>query len=771
MNTNQIDNDESEIDFKELVNSLYRQKYIILFFIIISTAIGSYIAYFKPNVYVASTTVEVGVERYGRSHDTGDVLNRAMDPGASSSETEMGIIRSRFLADKAAKEVDVLHRYYTTNKFKEYELYKNSPFEVGMIKGYGISFEVYPLNKDMYRLKVGEQIDKYGHKWSHNKVHPYGQEVHTKHFHLNVVKRKEFRHEKYRFVVFNPKDRGSIAQRGVSVRQLTKYSALLVISYTDNVALRAKEFANALAKAYIEQNIEKKNKEATRKLKFVDKQLKRITENLSGSALKIEEFKKSSNTIDLNIKAESIMTILNEKERELSNIVIEEEMLNRIFKQVQDDETISSIAFDFKDDTGNSLLMIVNKLQDLLIEKQTLRQDYTEMYPKVIKLNKNIQQLKKTIINMIKNMKKNIKERKNLFEKSIADKQKLLDRLPADERIFGHLNRKFTINEKIYSYLLEKHSETAIIRASTVSKNRILDKALLPTPSVKPKRYIIVLVGLFIGLFLGIAFVLIRDLFNDKIKSEDDIRKNNISMLGSIPKINSEADSIKVFASPKSSVAESFRNLRTNLQFMLGSKSVHIISVTSTVGGEGKTTVCTNLGAIMSMAGKKTIILSLDMRKPTLHTKFNLLNRNGMSTVLSENARLSEVIQKTRYENIDIVASGPIPPNPSELIQSHVMENIIGKLKRTYDVIIFDTPPVGLVTDARILMQYSNATIYVVKAGYSKKAFLNNVKELSSLNNINGLSVLLNGVNFEEQKYSYGYGNSYINGYYEEDKN
>ena len=769
MNTNQTDIDESEIDIKELFNSLYRQKFIILFFIIVSTAIGGYIAYFKPNVYVASTTVEVGVERYGRSHDTGDVLNRAMDPGASSSETEMGIIRSRFIADKAAKDVDVLHRYYTTNKFKEYELYKNSPFEVGMIKGYGISFEVYPLNKDMYRLKVEEQVDKYGHKWSHSKVHPYGQEVHTKHFHLNVVKRKDFRYDKYRFVVFNPKDRGSIAQRGVSVRQLTKYSALLVISYTDNVALRAKEFTNALAKAYIEQNIEKKNKEATRKLKFVDKQLKRITENLSGSALKIEEFKKSSNTIDLHIKAESVITTLEEKEKELSTIVIEEEMLNRIFEQVQDDETISSIAFDFKDDTGNSLLQIVNKLQNLLIEKQTLRQDYTEMYPEVIKINKNIKHMKNTIINIIKNMKKNIKERKILFEKSIASKQKVLDRLPADERIFGHLNRKFTINEKIYSYLLEKHSETAIIRASTVSKNRILDKALLPSPSVKPKRYIIVLVGLFIGLFLGIAFVLIKNLLNDKIKSEDDITKSNLPMLGSIPKINSEHNQIKVFSSPKSSVAESFRNLRTNLQFMLGSKDVHIISVTSTVGGEGKTTVCTNLGAIMSMAGKKTIILSLDMRKPTLHTKFKLLNRNGMSTVLSENARLSEVIQKTKYENIDIVASGPIPPNPSELIQSQVMENIIEKLKRTYEVIIFDTPPVGLVTDARILMQHSNTTIYVLRAGYSKKSFLNNIKELSKIDNIKGLSVLLNEVKLEDQKYSYGYSTSYGNGYYEED--
>ena len=769
MNTNQINTDESEIDVKELFYSLYHQKFTILFFIIVSTVIGSYIAYFKPNVYVASTTVEVGVERYGRSHDTGDVLNRAMDPGASSSETEMGIIRSRYIANKAAKEVDVLHRYYTTNKFKEYELYKNSPFEVGMMKGYGISFELFPLNKDMYRLKVKDQVDKYGNEWSHNKVHPYGQEINTKHFHLNVVKRKKFKNEKYRFVIFNSKDRGSIAQRGISVHQQTKYSALLIISYTDNVALRAKEFANALAKAYIEQNIEKKNKEATRKLKFVDKQLKRITENLRGSALKIEEFKKSSNTIDLSIKAEGILTQMNEKQSKLSDIIVEEEMLTRLYKQVQSGEDIESLAFTFTGEVGSSLVSMVNTLQNIIMEKQTLRQDYTEMYPKVIKLNKNIEQIKKTIINLIKNMKIDIESRKNLFERTIASQQQLLDRLPVDERIFGHLNRKFTINEKIYSYLLEKHSETAIIKASTVSKNRILDKALLPSASIKPKRFIIVFIGFFLGLFLGITFVLIKNLFNDKIKSEDDIIKSNLPMLGSIPKINSEVNGIKVFYSPKSSVAESFRNLRTNLQFILGSKGVHIISVTSTVGGEGKTTVCTNLGAIMSMAGKKTIILSLDMRKPTLHTKFNLLNRNGMSTVLSENARLSEVIQKTQYENIDIIASGPIPPNPSELIQNKVMESIIEKLKRNYDVIIFDTPPVGLVTDARILMQYSNTSIYVLRAEYSKKDFLNNVKELLAIDNIKSLNILLNAVNFKEQKYNYGYGNSYSSGYYEED--
>ncbi|OYY25783.1 MAG: hypothetical protein B7Y63_09920 [Sulfurovum sp. 35-42-20] len=321
----------------------------------------------------------------------------------------------------------------------------------------------------------------------------------------------------------------------------------------------------------------------------------------------------------------------------------------------------------------------------------------------------------------------------------------------------------------MYSYLLEKRSETAIIKASTVSKNRIIDRALLPEFPIKPKRKLIVLVGLILGLILGIALAFLREFLDDRIKEEEDVTKHtNVPILGNIPHIKESNEKVFVSSSPKSAIAESFRNLRTNLQFMAKGTQGHVIAVTSTVGGEGKTTVCINLGAIMSMSDKKTVILNLDMRKPTLHQRFGLTNEHGMSTLLAGRTKLADAIQHTEYANLDVISSGPVPPNPSELIQSELMEKILEKLREVYDVVILDTPPVGLVTDARTLMHFADTSIYVVRAGYSKKVFLKNVEKISTFKDISGLGILLNDAKMHKNNYGYGYGYGY--GYYEEDK-
>jgi capsular exopolysaccharide synthesis family protein len=325
------------------------------------------------------------------------------------------------------------------------------------------------------------------------------------------------------------------------------------------------------------------------------------------------------------------------------------------------------------------------------------------------------------------------------------------------------------VNEKIYSYLLEKRSETAIIKASTVSKNRMIDKALLPAAPILPNRKMIILSGLALGLLLGLALAFLRAFLDDRIKDEEEIPKlTHVPILGNIPHIKEHNQKVFVSSSPKSAIAESFRNLRTNLQFMTRGNHGHVIAVTSTVAGEGKTTVCINLGAIMSMAEKRTIILNLDMRKPTLHQQFGLKNEKGMSTLLSGHTKLVDVIQHTEYPNLDVISSGPVPPNPSELIQSELMEKLLEKLREVYDVVILDTPPVGLVTDARTLMHFADTSIYVVRAGYSKKVFLKNVEKISTFRDISGLGILLNDAKMHKNNYSYGYGYGY--GYYEEDK-
>ena len=454
-------------------------------------------------------------------------------------------------------------------------------------------------------------------------------------------------------------------------------------------------------------------------------------------------------------------------ETQLTETAIREKMLGTLYKEIKSGDNIESISIDTMDANiaQSSLSLMIKDLQDATVAKRMLRQDYTEAYTKVRQLKDKISELKTIIISTIKNLRESITEKQMLLEKSIMKQQKLLNTLPADERAYGELQRKFVVNEKIYSYLLEKQSETAIIKASTVSKNIILDKAFLPEKPIKPKKKLIVLVGLILGLILGIALAFLRAFLNDKIQSEEDVTHGtSVTLLGSIPNIKDvkEKDKIKVFLSPKSALAEAFRNLRTNLQFMPIESKSHVISITSTVGGEGKTTTCINLGGIMSMAGKKTVVLNLDMRKPTLHKKFALKNAKGMSTFLSGRASLHDVIQHTEYENLDVITSGPVPPNPSELIQSQLMEALLNNLREIYDVVILDTPPVGLVTDARTLMHFADTSIYVLRADYSKKDFLRNVEKLSK-EDIGGLGILLNDVKTGTGGYGYGYG------YYEDE--
>jgi capsular exopolysaccharide synthesis family protein len=759
------EHDEDEIDIKEVFHTLYRYKYMILLFTFLFTLGSVYYAYFKPNIYQATSIVEMGVKE---STAATDIVNMAMESANVDVETEMRIIKSRFLVEEALENVDLVQYFYIEKAYKKIEIYyKDVPFEVGLLKGYNVLFVLHPVNKETYRLEVHEddQIT-----WSYNKIHHYGEEVRTAHFQINIAHKKDVNiTQKYAFYFRSKYKLANRVLQNLTVTQEMK-SNILSLSYEDTVPQRAQDFVNALTQAYIHQSVERKTREAKQKLAFIDGQMKQITENLRNSAVKLEEFKKSSNTVSLSAKAQNILSQMNTYETELNQISMQEEMLDILYTVVKKGKNIETISLAGLDMENSSLGKLITELQESILERKLLREDYTNMHPTVRKLSNKIRQIKQLLTSLITNLRTNIKDKKALIEASIAKKQTLLNTLPADERMYGQLERKFVVNEKIYSYLLEKRSETAMIEAATVSKNRIIDMALLPEKPIKPKRKLIVLVGFILGLILGIMFAFLRAFLDDTIKNEEDIqKKSNVPLLGMIPNVKSLDGKIKVFESPKSAISEAFRNLRTNLQFMANDKCNNIIAVTSTVGGEGKTTISVNLGAILSMSGKKTIILNLDMRKPTLHEKFNLDIGQGISSLLAERCTLADVVQKTAYGNLDVITSGPIPPNPSELIQSELMQKVLEKLKEVYDVIILDTPPVGLVTDARVLMDYADTSIYVFRANYSKKEYLNNLKRLSQHKALHGFGIVLNDVKSSNKGYG-GYGYGYGYGYYEEGK-
>ena len=762
-----VEIEEDEIDLKEIFRALGKHKKKILFVTLLFTSLAIIYIYITPNIYSVSTTLELAGKKKGVQ--SGDMLALAMGAETSNADTEIEMMKSRYLILKALKKLDMVHRYYMTYRYKKTELYENSPFEVVLENGKNIFFTIYPMNAQFYRLEAEGRDPRTSKKWKIDKVCSYTKSIETEYFDFTLYLKNGKKLDKdktYHFIVLGKNKVAIQVQQNLSIAPISDTSSIIRITYTDPVALRAQEFTDALAETYLAEEIAHKTKEASMILDFIDKQLEGINGNLQDSENNLESFKQKRNMMSLGSKAENIVKKMSEYEGKLAEASIQEQMLDSLYAEIKKGANIENISAAGLNISNTGIPQLIQKLQEAVLKRKILRADYTAAHPEVRKLTQSIIQTKKVIASTIKTLQLRVSRRKVLLKNTIKKYKGMMETLPAKEKIFGGLQRKFIVNEKIYSYLLEKRATTAIAKASTVNKSRIMDRALVPDKPIKPKRKLIVMIGFISGMLLGIVLAFLLEFLDDDIKEEEDIRKlTDIPLLGSIPFIEKDKDSLKVIGSPKSVVAEAFRALRTNLQFMTSKHEKMVVSLTSTIAGEGKTTIAVNLAAIVSLTDKKTVVLNLDMRKPTLHKKFDVSNVQGMSTLLSGKVSLEKVIQKSKYENLDVIASGPLPPNPSELIGSEAMLKVIEELKGKYDVIILDTPPVGLVADAIGIMKLSDVSLYVVRSGLSKKGYITDIERMVKKYEIKGFSLLLNGVKASKRGYGYdGYGY----GYYEE---
>ncbi|HBH49082.1 MAG TPA: capsular biosynthesis protein, partial [Bacteroidales bacterium] len=326
-----------------------------------------------------------------------------------------------------------------------------------------------------------------------------------------------------------------------------------------------------------------------------------------------------------------------------------------------------------------------------------------------------------------------------------------------------NIQRDFNINDQIYTFLLEKSAEAGITKASNIADHKILDKAL-PNNAVriKPKPSSNYMLSLVVGFLIPLVIIILREFFNNKILGKRDIENaTSVPILGSVGH-NEKHTEIPVFENPKTALSESFRALRANLHFMLKEKNEKVIAVSSTISGEGKTFCAVNLAAIMAMAGKKTLLVGLDLRRPKIHRIFNLNNDAGLSTFLAGRSEANDIVQSTNVESLSIVNSGPVPPNPAELIGSERLVEFIESMKTQFDYIVIDTPPIAIVTDALLLKDLINTYIFVIRHDYSDRSVLKLVDELYTRRGVSNMSILVNDI---QVKGYYGYNYSYNYGY------
>jgi capsular exopolysaccharide synthesis family protein len=565
-------------------------------------------------------------------------------------------------------------------------------------------------------------------------------------------------------------------KNGLDAEIINPSARTIRIRHQHTNSIFSKDICNSLVDVYFEHDIDRKLKSSEKIVKFISGRKDSIQKKLIFNEKKIRSFKIQNDFENRNSLFDAKRKKYEQIEKKLIEINSDIDLLSQfdlmfsvnLSSQITSSsiKNISLLTIIFYED--NLIKTMINQLQEDVFKRDLLLKDITENNKNIIQLNRQIEEEILYIKKAVKLLKESYKKRKLKINNTKSQLRSIEEIIPEKELELMKLNVIIKINNEYYTQLLKKETEHELNKAGVITYNEILKRAQVNEIPISPNKNLIYLISIISGIVVCLVFVLINYIRHDKITSLHEIHKySNIEIptLGFIPfvKDKMEVSQLIVDKRPKSMLTESFRAIRTNLQFINNDTDSKVIAVSSTVSGEGKTFIAINLGGIIAFTGKKVIIVDLDMRKPKIHLALGSKNENGMSEILSKKSKIEDCIKTSSLENLDFITAGTLPPNPSELIINETFDKSLEQLKKNYDIIIIDNPPVGLVTDGIPVLQKADYPIYVFKANYSRKTFVQNVEKLIKENKLNKLSIVLNGVDSKRNEYTnkYGYGYGY----------
>lgn len=768
---------EDEIDLKEVFKTILKYKIQIIIITYIFTMGAGIFAYLKPNIYTTSIVLELEDKNNKTASAGADFMMEALSGSSGAGiANEIEVMKSRLILEKSFDKLDLNTNYWANNKFKKIEYYKNSPFvvEFSFLDDFlnGRNFILTPIDENTFNLQLKKPsaysldnvfkilgIKNYtlGDTFSYSQNHKFNELIQTEYFSLTIKKVFDLKYSTYNFNHITNMDVFNKYKENLSVSQISKSASILNVSLEDTEPNRVKDILTSIYNTYTNEDIQRKTEEAKLTLDFIDVQLESINKRLNISATNLESFKEKNKLVELSGQAIKSTEKLSEYETQLEELKTELNVLLSLKNYVASNTNLLGMSITSASLIDPKISALVSQLQDETARRSTLLIDYTPAHPELVKVSQKIRNIKRNIVGTINNNIAQFQNRKRSLENIIKKYDKSINTLPKQERELSKLTRLFSVDEKIYSFLLEKKAESAILQSSTISNTRLLDEGIIANEPVKPKRKLIVLVGFILGFVFSLFYAFLREFFNNTVSNSDDVEKlSSIPIYGIIPQYKGKK--------AKKLVDEAYRSIRTNLQFLPNHEKSNVIAITSSVSGEGKTTTSSNLAKIIAKANKSVVVLDLDLRKSSLHLDFDIPNTIGISSYLSGQNTLEEITNFVEKDNVTVLTTGSLPPNPSELILSDKMKELIDTLKAKYDYVIFDTPPVGLVTDAMILINYADISFLVIKAFYTRKEFVKNLDRLSKEHKNNTFGLILNGVEIGD-KYGYGYGSNYGYGY------
>lgn len=765
-----------EFDFKLFVTIARKNMLWFFLFMITSMGTGLLILRYTAPVYEASTILKIANENNAQN-----VLGISSDNKIFSNDNQqlaghVELIRSRVILQRALSRLPLHISYYSQGAVLVNELYKQSPFNVEFSLRdssiMGIHIYVEFLNKDKFTLSYqgDSALQTYTFeigKWF--SIPAADMRITINDYSLISQHQKEFSKDAFFFQLNSSTDVADEITKDLIVNVLNPEAKSVIIKLRGKNLRKMADIVNAIAQEFNRYDVEKNSEVANKILDFIDNTIASIDIELSNSETSLENFKRENKIISPEHTINNITLRINELQDQLYSINHELQLFQTIRADVGDDNDIGKFVLSLSGSADDNLILTqLSRLQQLLDERNQIKIQATEnseVYKAAqIRINSQKETLERTLINE----ENQLKQRKRDIENQLNEFDAKFGKIPGQQAEFGRLQRLFTINEKFYSLLLEKKAEFSITRAGYIPQHVILLEAKYNSAPVSPNRPLVISSSLMVGFVLSLILILVRYLIYNEINALEEIGQyTDAALLGIIPKYKREipVSQLLVDKNPKSVISEAFRSIRTNLQFISNEDDAKIVAVTSTISGEGKTFNAINLAGVIAFSGKKVVILDLDMRKPKIHLGFNVENNHGISTLLIGKDKPDDCIIRSSLANLDFITAGPIPPNPAELIINPRMDDLLEYLKKIYEIIIVDLPPVGIVSDGVPMMQKADYPLYILRANYSRKMFIAQINKLMTENKVNNLSVILNGVEMSRMKYGYGYGYSYGYGY------
>jgi len=544
-------------------------------------------------------------------------------------------------------------------------------------------------------------------------------------------------------------------RKRLKIEKVSKLGTIVKISLEGTNKVMDNEFLNKLTEIFLNNSLDKKNLVAIRTIQFIDDQLIGITDSLVITENKLQQFRSANKVMNLSAQGQVIINQAMDLENQKARLGIEANYYDYLVEYLAKDEAGQvPIAPATMGITDPGLTKLVADLAEL--QGQFYSKSLGEKNPLQSQLAQKVRNIKESLKEILNGVKRSNNLAMNEISTQIRTVNAQASALPVTERQLLGIERKYKLNDQLYTFLLEKRAGAQIQKASNMPDNEVVDPSEPDIKPIKPKTALVYLIALLAGIGFPFLWILVTDAFNNKVREDADIKKiTDIPINGHLPHSKLKKNII-VLNEPDSPAAEAFRSLRSRMQFFTKEAKAPVILITSSMPEEGKTFTAINLASVYSLIGKKTVLVGFDLRKPKIFTDFGLDNEHGVSTWLIGKDSFEDIIRKTNQENMDIILAGPVPPNPSELMALEKTEELIKLLKKKYECIIIDSAPIGTVSDTFHIAAFADTCILIVRQNITLKDQLENtIKELK-LSDIKSLSVVVNDLGPEYEHYSYG---------------